>query len=158
MIGIVVVSHSPALAHAAVDLARQMVSGDGPVIEVAAGAGGRLGTDATDVAAALSRAASPDGVLVLMDLGSAVLARERAEGRVATVAVEAMSFHRPVRVGDLVSIYATVLREGATSMVIDVEAWVRRVPDGGRLKVTEARFVFVAVDDTGAKRPLPRAK
>jgi acyl-CoA thioesterase YciA len=97
-------------------------------------------------------------LLAQMDLGSAVLARERAEGRVATVAVEAMSFHRPVRVGDLVSIYATVLREGATSMVIDVEAWVRRVPDGGRLKVTEARFVFVAVDDTGAKRPLPRAE
>ncbi len=78
MIGIVVVSHSPALAHAAVDLARQMVSGDGPVIEVAAGAGGRLGTDATDVAAALRRAASPDGVLVLMDLGSAVLSAELA--------------------------------------------------------------------------------
>ena len=94
-------------------------------------------------------------LLAQMDLGSAVLARERAEGRVATVAVEAMSFHRPVRVGDLVSIYATVLREGATSMVIDVEAWVRRVPDGGRLKVTEAKFIFVAVDDTGAKRPLP---
>ena len=54
-------------------------------------------------------------LLAQMDLGSAVLARERAEGRVATVAVEAMSFHRPVRVGDLVSIYATVLREGATA-------------------------------------------
>ena len=68
-----------------------------------------------------------------MDIGSAVLARERAEGRVATVAVEAMTFHRPVRVGDLISIYATLLREVATSMTIDVEAWVRRVPDPGRL-------------------------
>jgi acyl-CoA thioesterase YciA len=94
-------------------------------------------------------------LLAQMDLGSAVLARERAEGRVATVAVEAMTFHRPVHVGDLVSIHATVLREGTTSMVIDVEAWVRRVPDRGRLKVTEAKFVFVAVDETGAKRPLP---
>ncbi len=78
MIGIVVVSHSPALARAAVDLAQQMVSGVGPVIEIAAGAGGRLGTDATDVARALERAASPDGVLVLMDLGSAVLSAEMA--------------------------------------------------------------------------------
>lgn len=78
MIGIVVVSHSPALARAAVDLAQQMVTGAGPVIEVAAGAAGRLGTDATDVARALERAASPDGVLVLMDLGSAVLSAELA--------------------------------------------------------------------------------
>ena len=79
-------------------------------------------------------------LLAQMDLGSAVLARERAEGRVATVAVEAMSFHRPVHVGDLVSIHSTLVSEGKTSMAIDVDAWVRRVPDGGRLKVTEARF------------------
>ncbi len=78
MIGIVVVSHSPALAAAAVDLAQQMVNGVGPVVEVAAGADGRLGTDATDVVGALERAASPDGVLVLMDLGSAVLSAELA--------------------------------------------------------------------------------
>jgi len=78
MIGMVVVSHSPALARAAVDLAQQMVIGVGPTIEVAAGADGRLGTDATDVARAVERAASPDGVLVLMDLGSAVLSAELA--------------------------------------------------------------------------------
>lgn len=78
MIGIVVVSHSPALAQAAIDLARQMVSGPGPVVEIAAGAAGGLGTDATDVARAIERAASPDGVLVLMDLGSAVLSAELA--------------------------------------------------------------------------------
>ena len=76
MIGIVVVSHSPALAAAAVELAHEMVHGAGPVIEVAAGSGGGLGTDATEVSAALARAASPDGVLVLMDLGSAVLSAE----------------------------------------------------------------------------------
>lgn len=78
MIGIVVVSHSTALARAAVDLAQQMVTGTGPVVEIAAGAGGRLGTDATEVARALARADSPDGVLVLMDLGSAVLSAELA--------------------------------------------------------------------------------
>ena len=86
MIGIVVVSHSPELAHAAVDLARQMATRGGPVVEVAAGAGGRLGTDATDVAAAIRRAASPDGVLVLMDLGSAVLSAELAAELVPDVA------------------------------------------------------------------------
>ena len=61
-----------------------------------------------------------------------MLARGRARGRVATVAVEGMSFHRPVHVGDVVSFYASLVREGATSMVIDVEAWVMRVPEGSR--------------------------
>jgi dihydroxyacetone kinase phosphotransfer subunit len=78
MIGIVVVSHSVALAEAAVKLADEMVHGAGPVVAVAAGAGEGFGTDATEVSAALSRAASPDGVLVLMDLGSAVLSAELA--------------------------------------------------------------------------------
>jgi acyl-CoA thioesterase YciA len=93
-----------------------------------------------------------------MDLGSSVLARQRARGRVATVAVEAMSFHRPVSVGDVVSIYAEMVREGTTSMVIDVEVWVSRQPSGGRLKVTEAKFVFVATDEQGNKRPLPELR
>jgi dihydroxyacetone kinase phosphotransfer subunit len=76
VIGIVVVSHSPALAAAAVSLAEEMVRGNGPVVAVAAGADGGFGTDATEVSAALARAASADGVLVLMDLGSAVLSAE----------------------------------------------------------------------------------
>ena len=78
MIGIVVVSHSPALAAAVVELADEMVHGHGPVVAVAAGASGGFGTDATEVSAALEKAASPDGVLVLMDLGSAVLSAELA--------------------------------------------------------------------------------
>jgi acyl-CoA thioesterase YciA len=90
-----------------------------------------------------------------MDLGASVLARVRARGRVATVAVDGMAFHRPVRVGDLVSIYATLVREGATSMTLEIEAWVTRKVSGERLKVTHATFVFVAVDEAGRKRPLP---
>lgn len=79
MIGIVVVSHSPALAQAAVDLALQMVPGERPPIAIAAGAGdGVIGTDAAKVAAAIEEVASPDGVLVFMDLGSAVMSTELA--------------------------------------------------------------------------------
>jgi dihydroxyacetone kinase phosphotransfer subunit len=79
MIGVVVVSHSPALAHAAVDLALQMVPGEKPAIAIAAGAGeGLIGTDATAVSAAIDKVASPDGVLVIMDLGSAVMSAEMA--------------------------------------------------------------------------------
>ena len=79
MIGVVVVSHSSALAHAAVELALQMVPGEKPAIAIAAGAGeGLIGTDATAVSAAIDEVASPDGVLVIMDLGSAVMSAEMA--------------------------------------------------------------------------------
>jgi PTS hybrid protein len=84
LIGIVVVSHSPALADAAVALALEMVAGSPPPIAVAAGAGEGVvgepitGTDATAVAAAIDEVASPDGVLVFMDLGSAVLSASMA--------------------------------------------------------------------------------
>ncbi len=94
-------------------------------------------------------------LMAQMDLACSVLARQRARGRVATVAVEGMSFHRPVRVGDILSMHAELLREGTSSMVIEVEAWVTRQPETERLKVTEAKFVFVAIDETGTKRPLP---
>jgi len=79
VIGLVVVSHSRALAEAAVALAVEMVPGQRPIIEVAAGLDdGSFGTDAAAVAEAITRADSPDGVLVLMDLGSAVMAAELA--------------------------------------------------------------------------------
>lgn len=94
-------------------------------------------------------------LMAQMDLGSSVLARTRARGRVATVAVEAMTFHKPVHVGDLVSIHGEIQREGTTSMRIGVEVWVTRQPSGELLKMTEAVFTFVAVDDSGNKRPLP---
>lgn len=79
MIGIVVVSHSAPLARAAVELALQMVPGERPPIALAAGAGeGIIGTDAVRVAEAITEVASPGGVLVMMDLGSAVLSAEMA--------------------------------------------------------------------------------
>ncbi|WP_448006520.1 HPr family phosphocarrier protein [Agromyces bauzanensis] len=73
MIGLVIVSHSPRLAEAAVELALQMVHGSVPAIRVAAGVGGGFGTDAAAVAAAIDEVGGPDGVLVITDLGSAVL-------------------------------------------------------------------------------------
>ncbi|AYG03042.1 dihydroxyacetone kinase phosphoryl donor subunit DhaM [Gryllotalpicola protaetiae] len=77
MIGIVVVSHSAALAAAALELAQQMVPRDDVRVAVAAGTpDGGLGTDAARVAAAIDEVASPDGVLVFVDLGSAVMSAE----------------------------------------------------------------------------------
>ena len=94
-------------------------------------------------------------LMAQMDLGASVVARTRSNGKVATVAANAMTFHKPVHVGDLVTIYSELLKEGTTSMHVGVEAWITRLPEGIRLKVTEAKFIFVAVDGDGSKRALP---
>lgn len=86
-------------------------------------------------------------VLAQMDIAAGIVAYMRAQGRVATVAIDAMSFHQPVLVGDIVSCYADVVRIGRTSMVMHVEAWAKRVRTGEEIKVTEAKFTFVAIDD-----------
>jgi acyl-CoA thioesterase YciA len=90
-----------------------------------------------------------------MDLGASVLARGRARGRVATVAVDGMEFHKPVRIGDVLAIHAEIVREGRSSMTIAIEAWVTRLPEGAHFRVTQARFVFVAIDEAGRPRRLP---
>ena len=94
-------------------------------------------------------------LMAQMDLGSSVLARTRARGRVATVAVEAMTFHRSVHVGDLVSIYSEMLREGRSSMRVGVEVWITRQPTGMKVRVTDGVFTFVAIGENGKSRPLP---
>lgn len=94
-------------------------------------------------------------VLSQMDVAGGVVAGERAQGRVATVALDAMKFIRPVRVGDLLCVYAAVQAVGRTSITISVEAWAVRNRIGEREKVTEAKLVFVAIDETGRKRPVP---
>lgn len=94
-------------------------------------------------------------IMSQMDLGASVIATTRSKGKVATVAVNGMAFHKPVLVGDLVSIYAEMQDEGTTSMHIGIEVWVTRGSAQKQIKVTEAIFVFVALDDEGNKRPLP---
>ena len=95
-------------------------------------------------------------LLSQMDIAGGVVASQRARGRTATVAVEAMAFHRPVRVGDVVGCYADILNVGATSITIMVEAWVVRRQDlETRFKVTEGQFTYVALDADGKKRPVP---
>ena len=90
-----------------------------------------------------------------MDLAAGNAAARRAGGRCATVAVDSMTFHAPVQVGDEVSVFAKLVSTGRTSMRFGVEAW-RRSRDGDRrVKVTEATFTFVALDSGGRPRPLP---
>lgn len=104
--------------------------------------------------------ANPNGdifggwVMAQMDLSAGMRASERAAGRVATVAVKEIHFRLPVRVGDTLCIYTSVMRVGRTSMTLDVQVWARRARSTARDKVTEAVFVMVAIDDEGRPRPV----
>ncbi len=97
-------------------------------------------------------------VLSQMDIAGGIIASTRAQGRVATIAVDAMKFIRPVQVGDVLCIYGEVSRIGRTSMAISIEAWILRGRIGDREKVTEAVFTFVAIDEDGQPRPVPKAE
>jgi len=89
-----------------------------------------------------------------MDIASGTFAGYIAAGRVATVAVDAMTFHLPVYIGDQVSCYCQTVRIGTTSIVVAVETWVRRRLDARCEKVTEGCFTFVAIDELGRPRPV----
>jgi acyl-CoA thioesterase YciA len=95
-------------------------------------------------------------VMSQMDIAGAIAAVERVRGRVVTVAVEAMTFIAPVKVGDVLCVYTTIERVGRTSITVSLEAWVRRHELDDRKKVTEGRFVYVSLDDNGQKRVIPQ--
>ncbi len=91
-------------------------------------------------------------IMGLMDASAGIAARDRARGRVVTASVSSLSFLHPVKVGDVVCCYTQVIGTGRTSMTLEVEAWVVRDQRANRLKVTEAKFVMVAVDADGRPR------
>src|SRR4051794_19272070 len=94
-------------------------------------------------------------VLSRMDQAGGIAAVERARGRAVTIAVEAMTFIRPVKVGDVLEVYTEVESIGRTSMKIHIEAWARRFQTQDRDKVTDATFTFVHIGDDGRPRPIP---
>lgn len=94
-------------------------------------------------------------VLSQMDIAGGIVAARRAQGRVVTVAVDAMTFHQPIKVGDVVSIYGSVLRVGRSSMAIKLETIVARRLDPAEIRVTEGVYTYVAIDENGRPRPVP---
>jgi acyl-CoA thioesterase YciA len=94
-------------------------------------------------------------LLAQMDIAGAIPAVERAKGRVATIAVDGMTFRSPVFVGDLVSVYAEIVKTGATSITVEVEAWAQRSRGAEVTRVTHGRFTYVAIGDDRKPRPLP---
>lgn len=109
---------------------------------------------------AMPRDANPRGdifggwTLSQMDLAGGTFAAERAKGRVATVSIEAMTFLRPVSVGDEVSCYCSLIEQGDSSLTIKIETWARERTSNEAAKVTEGTFTFVALDENGKSRLL----
>ncbi|MBV5265172.1 acyl-CoA thioesterase [Pinisolibacter aquiterrae] len=95
-------------------------------------------------------------VLSQMDAAGGIRGVEQAQGRVVTLKVDTLTFHRPVKVGDVLCVYTDIESIGRTSMKIHIEAWARRFLTAEREKVTDATFTFVAVDEDGRPRVIPR--
>jgi acyl-CoA thioesterase YciA len=95
-------------------------------------------------------------VLSQMDIAAGICASERAQCRTVTVSVNSMHFIRPVKIGDVLSVYTEIKDVGNTSIDIHVEAWVQRDRSRRTVKVTNADFKFVALGSDGRPRPVPK--
>ncbi|OGA19216.1 MAG: acyl-CoA thioesterase [Betaproteobacteria bacterium RIFCSPLOWO2_02_FULL_66_14] len=97
-------------------------------------------------------------IMAQVDIAGGIVAGRLARGRVATVAVNAFVFKQPVQIGDLLSLYADVVRTGHTSITINVEVYAERGREDTRVvKVTEATLTYVAIDGKGKPRPIRAA-
>jgi acyl-CoA thioesterase YciA len=110
---------------------------------------------------------NPDGdifggwIMAQMDIAGGILAREKTCSRIVTVAVESITFIKPVRVGDVVCCYGEVVKIGTTSITIDLEVWVKPaldspMGDNVKFQVTKAAFTYVSVDSSGKKQVIRR--
>ena len=98
-------------------------------------------------------------IMSQVDIAGATAAMRRARGRVVTVAVNSFVFRHPVSVGDVVSFFAEVIEVGRTSIKVMVEVFAERNPVQPEVvKVTEATLTYVAINQQGAKRPLPSSE
>ncbi len=93
-------------------------------------------------------------VLSQMDIAGGMVTHGYAQGRVATVAIDSMVFHQPVKVGDILCCYAHIEKTGRTSMTLRIQAWIIREARGDRVKVTEGIFTYVAIGPDGRPRPV----
>ncbi|MBA3730103.1 MAG: acyl-CoA thioesterase [Sphingomonas sp.] len=96
-------------------------------------------------------------VLSQMDIAAGIVASRRADGPVATVAIDRMEFLAPIHMRDLISVYAKVEKVGRTSMQIGIEVVATRDRGATEVKVTEGMFTFVAIDDHARPRVIDPA-
>ena len=95
-------------------------------------------------------------LLSQMDVGGGVFASKTAKSRTVTVAIEAMNFRKAVYVGDLVSVHATLVRLGRTSITVHLEAWVLRRRAQQSILVTDGNFTYVSIDEQGQPQQIQR--
>ncbi|HSG75045.1 MAG TPA: acyl-CoA thioesterase [Burkholderiales bacterium] len=96
-------------------------------------------------------------IMAQVDVAGGTVAGRVARGRVATVSVNSFVFKQPVQIGDILSLYADVVRIGNTSITVNVEVFAERGRAESRVvKVTEATLTYVAIDGKGAPRPVPK--
>ena len=96
-------------------------------------------------------------VMAQVDLAGSVIPARYVDGRMATVAVKEFIFKQPVRVGDILSFYGHLERIGNTSITVRVEVYAERFRAQGQfVKVTEATLTYVAIDETGKPRAIPK--
>ncbi|GAM06829.1 acyl-CoA thioesterase [Novosphingobium sp. BW1] len=93
-----------------------------------------------------------------MDMAAGLIAARFSRGRAVTIAMDSMQFHKPVSIGDEVSVYGDIQKVGRTSMTIAIEAWRRHRYEEERVKVTQAVFTFVAIDEAGRPREIEQEK
>jgi acyl-CoA thioesterase YciA len=93
-------------------------------------------------------------LLSQMDVAGGIFAAKTAKSRTVTVAIDAMNFRKPVYVGDVVSVHATVVRVGRTSITVRLEAWVLRRRESLSILVTDGNFTYVAIDDQGKPKAI----
>lgn len=96
-------------------------------------------------------------LMAQMDIAGAIHANEVSLGRVTTVAVGSMVFIRPVPVGTVISCYTSTLRIGNTSIRVKVEVWIKDFLTHQISQVTQGEYVYVAIDESGQKRPVLKA-
>ncbi len=95
-------------------------------------------------------------IMSQVDIAGSIPAARRARGRVVTVKVNSLEFHRPVNVGDLISCYARIVRIGHTSITVEVDVYAQRYPSQEPcVRVTQATLTYVAVDRGGRPHPVP---
>ncbi len=96
-------------------------------------------------------------IMSQVDIAGAIVAIERARGRVVTVAVKSFEFHEPVFVGDIISCYGEIIKTGTTSITVKIEVYAQRNPSNVQIvKVTEAELTYVAMDDNRKPKAIPK--
>jgi len=93
-------------------------------------------------------------LLSQMDIAGGIYTQKIARGRTVTIAVDSMTFHKPLYVGDVLCCYCDTIKIGRTSIAVKVEAWTIRQFKSEREKITEGVFTYVAIDDNHKPRPV----